>query len=273
MSDADVLPASASRTPAAASRETEPGSLREFLADVRRVFTIFAKVPWLPALEGVYVILGVAVAQASVGRPEDPTAAAMGFLVSMFALVTIGWLGAQRVIMRNVMLGEPAPVSMAWRLTAKLGWRFVRLGLLLVPVGAVFLAITVLGIDDLTDPSATLNGRAQAAIVVLVLLLAIALTLVTPSLALESDKARDAYKRGVQRLRTHWRLARWHALAPAMALAALPQAINNLGASARVVSFVAALSLIVARGAVVALHLRIRDIELANMPPPRPVIL
>lgn len=250
-----------------------PGSFREFAGDVARALSICRRVPWLPAIELSLLLLVASSSRLAYVWDDDALASFVMFLSSVVWLGLIGWLGAQRLAFRAVMTGQPFGLGDVGRAISSQGWRFVKLAGLMVPAGAVVMAVTVVSVDDLTSESPEISTSGYVLTALVVAAIGVALTLVTPALAFETDKARVAWARGTERLRKHFRRARWHALLIPVFFAVTPTVtVAFEGALAQALALVAGSLTFIARGATVALHLRIRDLELAAMPPPRPVI-
>lgn len=254
-------------------RRHRPGSLGEFLADVRRAAAISRQMPWIPGIELGLGLLLAASNHLYALRPEDPGVAGIALLATVMSAAAVGWLGAQRLAFRAAMLGEPFGLGDVGRAIALQGWRFIRLGLLLLPVAAVGMAIMVLSIEDLfaLEPTISLTGKVLLG--VLAIAVGIVLTLVTPALAFEDGTARAAFSRGTERLRRHVRVLRWHAVVPPVLVVVGPAVLGFNEAVGSAAAVVVASLVFLARGAVVAAHLRIVELELSDKAPTRPVIL
>lgn len=250
-----------------------PGSFAEFWADLRRAATISRQLPFIPVLDLALSLLLAGSNHLSASLSDDPLIGLLALGGTAIYASAVGWFGAQRVAFRAAMIGQPFGLAQVPAEISSQGWRFIKLAFLLLPAGAVFLAIVVLSTDDLlsTTPQMSLAGQVLAA--ALGLALAMALTLVTPSLALENVGAREAWNRGTRRLRTHWRLIRWHVAVLPLAVAVGPLVFGVESGLGQTLSLAVTSLTFLVRGAVVAAHLRLREKELAELPPPRVPIL
>lgn len=241
----------------------DSGSLAEFLADLRRALVIAVRRPWLPALDLALLIGFTASGELAARSPdEDEVAGLVFFLATVLYLALIGWLGVQRQVFRAAMVGEPLGLGDLPGLLGEQALRFLRLGFLLLPVAAVGLAILV-STSDLEAPALEPTTTGQLLILALTLALGVLLTAVTPTLALEVERARDAWNLGVERLRTNFRALRWHALVPPVFFAAAAAPVDVDERWFAVVNLAAGCTAFVFRGGAVAAYLRLRDRELA----------
>ena len=180
-----------------------------FVDDLRRTMRVLARVRWLVPMA---VVVGLAAAGvAALGR--TPVGAVLLLLGPAWLVVWGGWLGTERVVVARAARGEELDVRNVWASVQILGPRFVRLGLVLLPVGV---ALVVAG-GALGAPS--LRYRIVLASVLLVAYAL--LTFVMPALVFTTARVRDAVPVGLRLLRNTVGETWAHALVPAGAAAAV----------------------------------------------------
>lgn len=238
-----------------------------FRDDLRASVGLWRLAPELVVVEGVLVLLSTLASAASGG--DDPLAAggvAALLLIpsSMASIAYLGWVGGQRVVMATGLDGRILPLPEVLRTSRGQMGRFLALGFL---SALVVLPLTIVAIvaavsaDPAPGEAVALPVWILVAFAVVVFALDIVGTLMTPALALDTDRARDAVVIGWRLLRTHATELRWHVLVPPLALVALPA---TLGLDPRLrVAFgvVGAPVLLAVRGAVVRAYLRLDDRE------------
>lgn len=225
--------------------------MTEFLGDLRHGVRFLRARPEILAIELALLVAMTATNVVTEGSDTLTPGAGLLLIVMIPLLVGyVGWLGAQRVLMADLLFDGVAPPRDVVRLVREHVGRFVVLGLL---VFAVFLPFSIVlvafGIDE---------GAMQLLTLPVWLAIDAVLTFVTPALALETRRVRDATSIGWRMLADRFDAVRYHVLLPPLVLVLLPVFLD--GPVATTVSLLSAPLLLVARGAVVAAYCRLRPV-------------
>jgi hypothetical protein len=188
-----------------------------FASDLRLALGAWRRFPWLPA---------VSVGLAAVGQlPEEPAFLLALGLTSL--LVTVGWVGTERICYLRAFRGKPIQVRELWRLTGAFLGRYLELGMIMaIPV--IVLVIGVAITDALTEfPSERLVGAFLVALYIVIAFVDVALTFVTPALAFSTRRVRHALDIGLRMIRSGWPASAWYVLVPPLAAVLIAQILTR----------------------------------------------
>jgi len=249
---------------------TSPTPRQMWLDDLRATWRMWGSAPALP-LVGLVVAVFTFAPQFVVPKPagcglgahpactsgSQPLFVLLTLVVFPVSLFAVGLFGAERWWYAKLAAGDaPRPADL-WRKSWSYFWRFVRLGLIVVLLS---LPITL----PVLLASRHSTGARSIALAAVVFVLDIALTFVTPALALSTDSAWQALKRGGSALKRLWPRDAWYALVPPMAFTILARAAPTVFGS-RAVTAVAGLAAqlltMFFAGAVTLLYIREVDPE------------
>jgi hypothetical protein len=184
-----------------------------FLGDLRAAIGVWGRSPGLP-IWSVVVLAGPVIILGAITRAECPgltpgcgmlwTLAATTVLLPVL-LFSIGWPGTERAWYLWGFQGNRMTPGTAWTLTWGYFGRFLRLGLVLMPL---FIAPFVL---------MTIDRRWEVGLVVVTVLLDFGLTFVTPALAYSTGSALEALGIGLRVIRRTWPSSAPYVLVPPLA--------------------------------------------------------
>ena len=187
-----------------------------FRDDLRLALAAWRRFPWLPA---------VSVGLAAVGQlPEEPVFLAL-VLVSL--MVTVGWVGTERICYLRAFRGKQIRVGELWRLTRAFLGRYAVLGMVVaVPLIAILIGVAIT--DTLTgSPSERWLGGFLVAMYVIFAFVDFALTFVTPALAFSTRRVRRALAIGLGMIRSEWPSSAWYVLVPPLAAVSIAQILTR----------------------------------------------
>jgi hypothetical protein len=213
-----------------------------FGADLRQALRVWARQPLLPIISVVYWTVPVT------GNSTDVTSV----LILVVFFVFLGWPGTEREWYRRAFANEVFPLSAIWPTSRRFFGPFLRLGLLLLPVG--FPLLIVYGIWYESSPV-----LAYGAFLLVIFIFDVALTFVTPALTFTTSSAANAIYIGLSMLRACWPAAAPYALTPALFIIlgtqiVLEPLIGPVGAL--IAQALAGLLALAIKGATVAFYLR-----------------
>lgn len=187
-------------------------------------------------------------------------------------LVTLGFLGAERLWFVFADRGERVPPKEILQASKVLWKRFLGLGIyalcLFVPVMLIGIALAAAVAGD----AETRRTVGTSTVVVAAFAFDIVFTFATPATAFGGLNAGEAVRRSLSIIRSEWPSSSWYAIAPPVALQALVLALpaDAIGTVPRIaVLLAAALIRLVCVGAVALFYAdRFLDIEAATEPDP-----
>jgi hypothetical protein len=183
--------------------------------DLRLAIAAWRRFPWLPA---------VSVGLAAIGHlPEEPAFLAL-VLVSL--LVTVGWVGTERICYLRAFRGKPVRVGELWRLTRAFLVRYVVLGIVsAIPLIALLIGVSVTDVLTQSHSERWLGGFLVVVYVVFAFV-DFALTFVTPALAFSTRRVRHAMAIGLRMIRSEWPYSAWYVLVPPLAAVLITQILT-----------------------------------------------
>ena len=237
--------------------ESGTGTGSEFIPDVRRATAACLASPLLIVLTVVFWAGPTVLNTAS----RRHSLAFLGTVALVVEIATIGFFGAQRVWLFQLLRGDALSAAEAYTLTKRYFRRFFSLGVLMALVMSPAL-IAIIAIEAGSHSTAAHN----ATLVTVIagsggLLVDILFTFVVPELTFRAAAATEAWRSGTALLRATWPGSGWYAFAPGVALFA---AANAFGGSHRAVwaagveSALAAVVALIFKGAILAYYLRLR---------------
>lgn len=221
--------------------------------DLRLALAAWRRFPWLPA---------VTVGLAAIGQlPEEPAFLALVFVP---LIVTVGWVGTERICYLRAFRGKQIRVGELWRLTRAYLGRYSVLGMVAAtPLIALLIGVSIA--DVLTEsPSERWLGGFLVAMYGVFALVDFALTFVTPALAFSTRKVRRALAIGLGMIRSEWPSSAWYVLVPPLAAVVVAQILTRTSDVAigvqLVISAIATLLNLWFKGATAAFYLRRHDV-------------
>ena len=193
------------------------GSEPSFASDLRLALAAWRRFLWLPA-----VFVGLA----AIGQlPEEPAFLLALGLASL--LVTVGWVGTERICYLRAFRGKQIRVRDLWRPTRAFLGRYLVLGMVLaIPVIPLVIGVTIA--DVLTEfPRERLLGAYLVALYIVVAFVDLALTFVTPALAFSTRRVRQALGIGLKMIRSEWPASAWCVLVPPLAAVLIAQILTR----------------------------------------------
>lgn len=188
-----------------------------FASDLRLALAAWRRFPWLPA---------VSIGLAAIGQlPEEPAFLLALGLASL--LVTVGWVGTERICYLGAFRGKQIRVRELWRLTRAFLGRYLVLGMVMaIPVFVLVIGVALT--DALTEwPSERLVGGFLVALYVVIAFVDLALTFVTPALAFSTRRVRQALGIGLRMIRSEWPASAWYVLVPPLAAVLIAQILTR----------------------------------------------
>lgn len=234
--------------------DVEAADAVRFRDDVRRAAEVCRVTPALPAMT---TLLAVCVAWAGSSAPGHT-------VVSLIALVFLGWVGSERLWFLRAYTGRPLSMRAALRASFNYWPRLVKLTLLLGVV-TVPLSVPIF----IATAHATSGGHGRPVHVdlplwallystVFSLVIDFALTFVTPALIFTTKGASEALRIGLRLLRQTWPHAAPYVLVPPLAVVILSRLAGGdvgwVGATVIVLSYLVNL---LAKGATASYYLRL----------------
>lgn len=262
-----------------------------FLADVRRAASVWRGNPVVPLL---YLLFAVATAYVALRAPTPPTecvrkllgrcplppdearaTSLRSFATFPITLFYVGLVGTARVWYVRRYRGDSLSLGEVWRLSWRMFWRCVRLGLLF---GACTLPLVIYALTHLRDGDFSLLGTVFLTLGIVVL--DVLFTFVTPGVALYNASVVQSLKGGVSLLKRSWPQCAAYAVVPPLGLTLAGQVLTKGGGHhpvlAAVTSLVGPLLTLLFAGASTAFMLRRYPVvgyygSVTTMPDPVPV--
>ena len=247
-----------------------------------------------PVVPLLYLLFAVATAYVALRTPEPPTDCVRkvfgrcplprdeqeaqtfrSFLIGPLALFYVGLIGTARVWYVRRFRGDSLSLGEVWRLSWRMFWRCLRLGLLFTAV-ALPLVVFVLvqaGLDSYTLSAVVVGTLGFALIDVL-------FTFITPGVALYNASVLQSAKGGLALLRRSWPECAAYAVVPPLGLTVVGQVLTQRGGHhsviAAITSFVGPLLTLLFAGATTAFMLRRYPVvayygSVTTMPDPVPI--
>ncbi len=226
---------------------------QEFWNDLKLALSAWGKAPALPAVS----LLLAALIYAPIPLPWN-------LVVVPLMVISLGWLGTERVWYLRIYRDLPVSANELWKLTRSFILRYFFLGLLLLlPLLLIGFVAGLITADDFGPRPNPLPIGFLISISIGVILSQMALTFVTQALAYSTTQIGTALRMGIAILRAEWPRTAWYAVIPPLVLAApwlLETQPTPPGATGAVLVLSWVLLNLWFKGATAAFYLRRHDI-------------
>jgi hypothetical protein len=223
-------------------------SWQEFLADLRLAGGAWRTNPWLPVVTIAVSVVGAV----GYSNQADSVVSVASLL---FAFLSAGFYGTQRVWYLRVFRGLSISPSEVWSFSWSFLGRYLILGLLItVALVPLFLA------NFLTSGRRSAFGGFWYVGIVVSVVFDLLLTFVTSELAFRTRSATQALDAGIRMIRRTWPAAAYYVFVPPLAIQVLVYQLAGIGGTSLVgigaAAAVAALISLLFKGAIAAFYLR-----------------